>query len=345
MRILSIQHALPSLKVSNEELVQIVMNREENKIPAAERRALRERIFEHLHYCGAHTRFLRSKSEKSVDLGIQAGESALVSAGLAPDDVGLLIYVGVGRGVIEPATANIFQDAIGLKKATCFDVLDACASWIRALDLARRFLDNHRYRYIMLLNSEFNFHEYLRADFRSISDLEFLGAGLTIGEAATATVIGYDHNEDNYYSSFRTQGTLHRLCQIPLRHQIQYQIKSSGPQHPPNKFYAYSTRLHKAAISMMVKHYWDESAISEIEPDIIFGHSTSVPAARSVLNHLRLDPSRYVDIFPGYGNTVSASVPLAMLLAEKQGRLKRGQTVFIAVTSAGVTSAFCRFTY
>jgi len=49
------------------------------------------------------------------------------------------MYVGIGRGVLEPASANIYQDMLGLANATAFDVLDACASWLRAVHIARVF--------------------------------------------------------------------------------------------------------------------------------------------------------------------------------------------------------------
>ena len=73
---------------------------------------------------------------------------------MEPTEIDLLIYVGVGRGFIEPATANVFQDLIGLRSATCFDILDACASWLRAVHVARAFIASGAYRHIMILNAE-----------------------------------------------------------------------------------------------------------------------------------------------------------------------------------------------
>ena len=65
--------------------------------------------------------------EKAIDFGVDGGRQAIATAGMVPEDIDLLIYVGVSRGFLEPATANVFQHEFGFTKATCFDVLDACA--------------------------------------------------------------------------------------------------------------------------------------------------------------------------------------------------------------------------
>ena len=133
MRILGISHALPSRKVSNQELIQTVIERSRHVLPALSPRLIQMTMHRAFKTSGTEIRYHRANDERAIDFGIKAGRNALKLAGIQPQDIDLLIYSGVGRGWIEPATANLFQSALGLCRATCFDVLDACASWIRSL--------------------------------------------------------------------------------------------------------------------------------------------------------------------------------------------------------------------
>ena len=64
---------------------------------------------------GTRVRYGRAEGERAHELCVAAGRQALRSAGMDPGEIDLLIYVGVGRGFIEPATANAFQDLLGLR--------------------------------------------------------------------------------------------------------------------------------------------------------------------------------------------------------------------------------------
>jgi 3-oxoacyl-[acyl-carrier-protein] synthase III len=186
--------------------------------------------------------------------------------------------------------------------------------------------------------------EFVRFDFHSAADLDHLGAGLTIGEAATATIVEEGTEDSDYYATFRTCGKHHDLCQIPLPGADQFRSGDHGP-HPPIRFYAYASSLHKAAIQLLVEQYQSDPRLTSYQPDIIFGHSPSVPASNTALRLLGFEKGSFEDPFPCYGNTVSASIPLAMSLAAGEGRLTRGAQVLAIVASAGISTAFCRFTY
>ncbi len=345
MRVLAIEHALPSHRITNEELTEWVLARQGNGSNGARRRLLRAALRSLFERTGAETRYLRAPGERALDFGVAAGRRALTRAGVGPDDIDLLIYVGVGRGFVEPASANVFHRALGLRNATCFDVLDACASWLRAFDLAHHYLRAGTYRRAMILNCEFNFAEYVRLDIETPRDLDYLWAGLTVGEAATATIVEAEPESNGYHTAFRTSGDRYDLCQIPLPHADQFQVHPNGRTHRALGFFAYARQLQRAGIEQLVEQYWSDPDLPSYRSDIIFGHAVSVNASSEVLARLELERERFVEIFPEYGNTVSATVPLAMSVAAADGRLRRGQRVLIVMASAGLTTGFCRFQY
>ena len=152
MKIESIAYALPSKRVSNDEIIQEVLSKNSDHLENRERTLIESMIRRFFKMSGTVTRFHRQNGEKAIDFALKAGREAIRKAGVNPQDIDLLIYAGVGRGWVEPATANLFQSELNLSSATCFDVLDACASWIRSLAIARSFLAQKVYKLIMIIN-------------------------------------------------------------------------------------------------------------------------------------------------------------------------------------------------
>jgi len=148
--------------------------------------------------------------------------------------------------------------------------------------------------------------------------------------------------DSSYYASFRSFGEFSALCQIPLPNAMQF--RNDGHRaYAPLRFFAHALELNARVVRALEKHYWSDVRLSRSKPDIIFGHSAGLPATRNVARKLRLDLSRHYEIFPRYGNTASASLPLAMSLAWQEQVLHRGQQVLLIMGSAGVTTGFCTF--
>ncbi len=344
MKIASMAHAVPRRVVRNDELIERLMAHEDNTVPALQRPLLRRTLREMFRATGAVTRNHRGPDESAFDLGLQAARSALERAGLRPSDIDLLIYVGVGRGFLEPATACLFHAALRLENATCFDVLDACASWLRGFDLAKRYLDAGVYRRVLILNCECNFEEYIRWDIASVGDLERLGAGFTVGEASTATILEASERDD-YYATFRTNGSAHTLCQIPLPNTPEFVPDADMAVQRPLRFFSYGRRLIQCAVDQLDRQFHADARLQDLTPDVVVGHTVGVATSQDVVRRLGLDPATYVETFPIHGNTVSASLPLGLSVAQDTERLRRGQRVLLMMGSAGVTTGFVTFRF
>ena len=337
-RIASVAHALPSRLVTNDDVIEMALERSWKLLDSAQRTDLEASLNSLFDRVGATTRYHRAAHENAVDLGTVAAQRALNSANVSPENVDLLIYAGVSRGFLEPATANVFHDSLGLRNATCFDVLDACASWLRAFDVAVHLLRGEAYRNALIINCEFNFEEHFPV-LDSMSRFGELEAGFTIGEAATATFVDSIEESRNYVASFRNAGAGNALCQIPLPHASSFLNGSHVEAWRPMEFYVQSAKLHAMAISSLEAQYREDERINGSTYDIILSHSAGLPASKIVTQRLRLDKAKHFEIFPRYGNIVSASLPLSMSLALEEGRLRHGDDVLFVVGSAGVTSA------
>jgi 3-oxoacyl-[acyl-carrier-protein] synthase III len=341
MKIRSIGYALPGKKVTNEDILRDVELKSSRHMSQAELNKLTSSIKDLFKKSGSDVRYHRAEGETSLQFGIKAGKAALEKADLSPKDIDLLLYVGVGRGWIEPATSNVFIETLKLTNATGYDILDACASWMRALQVAYLYLKTGTYKNIMIMNCEFNTGEYTTTEFKGLHELDYFFPGITIGEAATATILSASPDND-FYFTFKTWGDKHNLCKIPLPNISQY-TTGERAELETLRFYSYGEKLFKFALPRICRHYLEDEYMKAFEYDIIFSHAASDPMTEKVIKLSKLDLTKAYNIHSRCGNTVSASVPLAMGLAMEDSSLMPGHKVLIGFGSAGFTSAWCAF--
>ena len=345
MRILNISYALPSKAVSNENLIGEILEKNRDNLSPQELENIEAKMRKFFKSSGTVTRYHRGIGERAVDFAVKAGKAALKKAGVKPEDVDLLIYAGVARGWMEPATANLFQSELGLKSATCFDVLDACASWIRSLAIAKSFLAQKAYKLVMILNCEFSFREYANFDFKSSDELENAFSAFTIGECATATLLTAEGSDDDSQFSFKTWGDKHGLCKITLPNADDFSPQNVSEGLKPMSFFTMPGELLSFTVRKLVHHFRETQGIASKVHEIVIGHAVSVASTSRVVKLLKLDPRSVFETHSRFGNTVAASLPLALAVAEAEGRLVRGMRVLLLMGSAGVSTAVGSFTY
>lgn len=347
MRFLSVTHELPSRVVTNAEVVTGVRAASAAHLSGGELDALGHLLDRLFASTGTTVRYHRAEGERAVDLAVRAGRRAIEQSGLDPADIDLLIYVGVGRGILEPSSGTIFTDLLGLSNATTFDVLDACASWMRALHLAKLYLDAGVYRNVMLLNAEFEGREAHRLELRSLAEFEHWHPSVTIGEAATATVLTRGGEHDDFVIDFRTWGEKRTLCFIPLPNVDEYLGTPIDPRYGigPLQFVSFGMRLMEFGAERLIDHYRSRPDFKDTDPQIVFGHAASDGMSRYIAGEIGEDLSRVRLHHKDFANCVSASVPLAMSHALADGSLTDGRRVLLMMASAGVTTGLASFTF
>jgi len=341
MKIASIGVRIPSLRVSNEDVVAAVL--EAGDVYRAQL-GLRREIMTRLDDIGAQTRFFRDRrqGERAITLLCAAANDALATADLGPKDVDLLIYCGVGRGFVEPATAYFVAHALGLE-CPCFDVLDACMSWTRALELAYRYFLTTPIKTVLVVNAEFNVYECGYPNgvrISSVDELDYLFPGLTIGEASTATVL--TRSADRWLFAFRSIPRMAPYCAVPL---AGYHEFAEGAPIEAGRFSCFGGRLFEAAVPALGRLI--KSSVANLaDVDLWVPHVAASNPLKRFAKRLHLDPLRvYVNTFPKFGNLVSASIPVALWDALNSGALRRGGSVVLCPASAGMSVAVAQFSF
>lgn len=347
MRIASVALQHPTRVVTNEQIVALL----ETCSNGVEPRTLRkyQRLVRGLlKRTGSVTRYVRDeqRGERASDFVKQAMLEALQRAEMGPADIDLLIYCGVGKGFLEPANAYFYAQAAGLT-CSCFDVSDACMSWMRALEICYRFLRARTHRTAMVVNGEFNYKEHgYPANFavKSIEQLEYTFPTYTIGEAATATIVTASDAEWRF--DYHTVPELCGLCNIPLEgYQDFVEPSERIALNGVNNFVAYGHDLFARAEQYLMPLI--RRTVGDLNgPDIYFPHAASSVAYLRAGRAAGVKNGKvYSAVFPRLGNLVSASMPAAMVLAEAEGRLKRGDRVALVPASAGMVFGVGQFTY
>lgn len=337
MIIRSIALRTPSRCVTNQDIIQQI--REHNgDTPPGELSDYCQVITKLLKKSGAHTRYYRDKQrgERAFDLLMGAVHSAISNAGLTKSEIDLIIYCGVGRGFLEPANAAFVAHAVGLSCDT-FDVSEACMSWVRSLQIAYNLLAMQSYRTILIVNAEFNAYEHGIPNIFAIcseSKLKYSFAALTVGEAATATVLSCSPTKWKF--RFRSAPELASLCNLPLPGFEEFCAPDTRlGLNGSNQLVSFGAELSKAAVRRMI------AFVNEIYPnmngiDLWLPHTASEANFRSIARKFGIGEKLYTKVFRRYGNLISASIPAAMVMAEQDGMLRRGSRIVLCPATAGM---------
>jgi len=344
MRIESIGVSVPSRKVTNDDILNWL---EENSRPMSPMlvKTYQRMVRGLLSMAGSDTRYIRNSNEKACDFILEAMRRAFAKVSIDKNDIDLLIYCGVGKGFLEPANGYFYAQKMGLA-CSCFDIVDACMSWIRALEISYEFFKSGRYRHVMILNGEFNIQHGFPDNLKihSLRQIEYTFPTYTIGEAATATILS--PSEAEWRFAYKSVPALADLCTIPLHGYDNFvEPNKRLGKNGLNNFVSFGKELFEAARCYLVPVV--KELVPDLdEPDIYFPHAASDAAYLSASKDICLPEDKmYTKVFPQYGNIVSASIPVGMDMALQEGRLKRGQKVVLCPASAGMVFSAVRFTY
>ncbi|MEI6367530.1 MAG: 3-oxoacyl-[acyl-carrier-protein] synthase III C-terminal domain-containing protein [Planctomycetota bacterium] len=347
MRIESISAQIPSRKITNDDILASIQQHSHDQSPLIVQTYLRivQALFKK---AGSDTRFVLdpAQGETAFHFIKKAMTDALEKAHAKPADIDLLIFCGVGKGFKEPANAYFYAKALGMS-CSCFDIADACMSWVRALEVAYHFLRSGQYRRIMIINGEFNTRDHGYPHLyrvRELAQLEYTFPMYTIGEAASATVLSASNAPWTF--DYHSVPELCDLCTISLEGFEGYVEKSDF--HNKNgtyKFVSYGKDLFESAAKYLPplarKHIRDID-----EPLIAFPHAASDVAYLEAVKLFGVPQEKiFAQVFPRYGNIVSASIPTAISMAHQQGLLNRGDRAILIPASAGMSFAVVQFTY
>jgi 3-oxoacyl-[acyl-carrier-protein] synthase-3 len=283
--------------------------------------------------CGIRSRLFAAPDEQVSDLAVAAAR-CIVSA-VGPDAIDFLVMASASSDLIEPATANIVQQKLGLR-CPAMDVKNACNSFASGIQVASAMIESDAYRRVLVVNGE-KLSDSIRWRYDSQEQLTDNLASFTFGDAGAAMLLERTEEEDQgiVFQRFMTRGEHWTLCTIP-----------GGGSLLPHEMDAYYFSGQTAALRGVVEDkaaaLWqecrDELGWDAADIDWVFTHQVSDSTFRVVMCTLGVPLERGVNIFATHGNMAAASIPVCM--ASVKHRFRRGDKILLVGLAAGVSISF-----
>ncbi len=298
---------------------------------------------------GAKKRCWLSDTEQPITLICDAIHEVLDKSQLNIKDIDLLIHVGLGRGFMEAGQAYFVAQAMNMGDVHCFDIMDACNSWSRGMFIANSLLKSGEYKNILLVNTECNLMEGGSINpsnftLSNIDDVEHCFAGMTLGDAVSATVIQADKS-NHWDFEFSSRADLADLCAVPADNFKRFSLESPYlGKNGTHQFSSFASKMQKETILDFSKTVAKNRAKHK-HVDWLFphGHTKNIydEVGCKVWN---VSPEQLKwNTYEKYGNFASASVPISIAMGIESGEVKRGQRLITAMASGGLSFSSASF--
>jgi len=282
---------------------------------------------------GIQERRIARKDESSSTLGAHAAENALKSAGMAPDELDMIIVCTSTPDVLYPSTACFVQKNIGASKAAAYDISAVCSGFVFGLSIAEQYIKSGRYENVMVIGAEVN---------SRIMDWTDRKTCILFGDGAGAVILKRVEKEE-------TIGVLSSHIYSDGNHSDMLIVPGGIGREPVNRE-AVDNKMYclkmagQSTFKMAVKRMCEASreclefnGLSTDDVDVVIPHQANRRIIETVSEKLNMNIDKFVINIDKYGNTSAASIPIALHEAREAGRLQPGTLSLLTVLGAGIT--------
>ncbi|WP_200762589.1 beta-ketoacyl-ACP synthase III [Nitrosophilus alvini] len=282
---------------------------------------------------GIKTRHIADENETTSDLGVKAAINALERARIEKSDIDMIICATISPDYLcMPSTACMIAKKLEIADIPAFDVSAACSGFIYALATAKSFIESGMAKNILIVGAE---------KLSSIVDYTDRTTCVLFGDGAGAAIISATENKEEaiidinissdgkYYDFLITPGcgTKNPCNEETIKKRLNF-IKMKG-----NETFKVAVRtLSNDVIEIMKKNSIDSSKIDHFIP-----HQANYRILKAVADTLNIADEKIVLTVSKYGNTSSASIPMAMSDIYKEGKLKKGDLMLLDAFGGGFT--------
>ncbi len=273
---------------------------------------------------GIRQRHIAGADETSSSLALEASKAAIASAGIAAQDIDLIIVATSTPDYIFPSTACLLQAKLGIKGCPAFDLQAVCSGFVYALATADLFIRSGEHRCALVVGAEV---------FSRILDWNDRGTCVLFGDGAGAVILRADDKSGIMASALHADGSHAGILSVPGN--------VCGGKATGDPF----LRMDGPAVFKFAVRVLDEVARETLakcgqqveDIDWLIPHQANLRILESTARRLHLPPEKLIVTVDRHGNTSAASVPLALDLAIRDGRIRPGHKVLLQGVGGGFT--------
>lgn len=273
---------------------------------------------------GIRQRHIAADNESASDLALQASRRALEAAGINAQDLSLIIVATTTSDMVFPSTACILQAKLGAKNCPAFDVQAVCSGFVYALATADNFIRSGAYQNVLVVGAEI---------YSRILDWQDRSTCVLFGDGAGAVVLQRSETPGILSSHLHADGSHAHILSVPGS--VRGGAVSGRPllQMEGNAVFKFAVRvLGEVAEEALAANQLDKSQIDWLIP-----HQANIRIIQATAKKLGLPLEKVVTTVDHHANTSAASVPLALDVAVRDGRIQPGQLVLLEGVGGGFT--------
>jgi 3-oxoacyl-[acyl-carrier-protein] synthase III len=284
-----------------------------------------------LERTGIHERHIVEKGVATSDLGFEAAKKALAQRGISPSDLDAIIVATVTPDMLFPCSACLVQHKLGAKEVWGFDLNAACSSFVYALQVGSRFIASGAHKKVMVIGADV---------MSSIIDYTDRATCVIFGDGAGAVIL--EASDDS-------NGIIDFLHEVDGSGGCSLYMPGGGSLNP-STHETVDKKMHyvhqdgqavfKFAVRKMAElceRLLERNGLTGKDIDVFIPHQANKRIITATADRLEMPMERVIIDIDRYGNTTSATIPLAMNTARTEGKLKKGDLVLLASVGAGFT--------
>ena len=288
---------------------------------------------------GIKERRIAEDNQPMSDLALRAAKAALADAGVAAEDLDLIIVATLTSDRIIPSTACMIQNLLGAKHAAAFDLSAACSGFAYAASVAAQFIETGAYKKALVIGAE-TLSKYINWEDRNTCVL--------FGDGAGAAVLGQVEEGYGILSfDLGSDGSGGDAIQIPSSGSLMPVSKESIDQKL-NLIHMNGRDVFKFAVKAMgktVKNSLAKIDMPQEKIDWLVPHQANIRIIESAAKRLSMPMDKVIVNIHKYGNMSAACIPIALAEAAAAKRFKKGDIIALSGFGAGLTWASCIITW
>jgi len=272
---------------------------------------------------GVRQRHIAADGETTSDLALQASLRALDAAGLHAKDLDMILVATTTPDQIFPSTACLLQAKLGVGGCPAFDIQAVCSGFVYALATADMFLRNGQARHVLVVGAE---------TLSRITDYTDRGNCILWGDGAGAVVLSQSKEPGIISTHLHADGAHRALLEVPggvSRNDVDdMKIRMEGRA---------VFRVAVNTLDQIVDETLAHNGIGKADLDWLVPHQANIRIIQATAKKLAMSMDNVVVTVDTHGNTSAASIPLALDVAVRDGRIRPGHLILTEAFGGGFT--------